>query len=173
MLIKNAEALERLEKVDTLVVDKTGTLTEGRPKVVGDRAAGGFDEAELLRLPPASSGRASTRWRARSSRPRTSAASRSPPVRGFDSPTGKGVIGMVERPARRARQRARSWRSSASTPARSTAEAERLRARRRDGDVRRGRRQAAGLIAVADPVKATTADGARGAARGRRARSSC
>ena len=38
VLIKNAEALERMEKVDTLVVDKTGTLTEGKPKVIGDRS---------------------------------------------------------------------------------------------------------------------------------------
>ena len=51
MLIKNAEALERLEKVDTLVVDKTGTLTEGKPRARRDRRrAGGVDEAELLRL---------------------------------------------------------------------------------------------------------------------------
>ena len=50
MLIKNAEALERFEKVDTLVVDKTGTLTEGKPKVVAVRAFGGVAEDELLRL---------------------------------------------------------------------------------------------------------------------------
>ena len=50
VLIKNAEALERFEKVDTLVVDKTGTLTEGKPKVVALRAVGGVREDELLRL---------------------------------------------------------------------------------------------------------------------------
>ena len=50
VLIKNAEALERMEKVDTLVVDKTGTLTEGKPKVVSIVPAAGFEEAELLRL---------------------------------------------------------------------------------------------------------------------------
>src|ERR1700729_2060333 len=49
-LIKNAEALERMEKVDTLVVDKTGTLTEGRPKVVAIVPAVGFEESEILRL---------------------------------------------------------------------------------------------------------------------------
>ena len=48
--MKNAEALERLEKVTTLVVDKTGTLTEGRPRVVGIETADGFNETELLRL---------------------------------------------------------------------------------------------------------------------------
>ena len=50
VLIKNAEALERMEKVDTLVVDKTGTLTEGKPKVTAIVPAPGFDEAEMLRL---------------------------------------------------------------------------------------------------------------------------
>ncbi len=50
VLIKNAEALERMEKVDTLVVDKTGTLTEGKPAVTAVVAAEGFSEAELLRL---------------------------------------------------------------------------------------------------------------------------
>jgi Cu+-exporting ATPase len=50
VLIKNAEALERLEKVDTLVVDKTGTLTEGRPRVIGSLSAQGFDETKLLSL---------------------------------------------------------------------------------------------------------------------------
>ena len=50
VLIKNAEALEAMEKVDTLVVDKTGTLTEGKPRVVSVVAAEGQDEAELLRL---------------------------------------------------------------------------------------------------------------------------
>nr|WP_297186441.1 heavy metal translocating P-type ATPase [uncultured Porticoccus sp.] len=50
VLIRNAEALERLEKVDTVVIDKTGTLTEGRPQVTGIHAASGFDENTLLRL---------------------------------------------------------------------------------------------------------------------------
>ncbi len=50
VLIRNAETLERLEKVDTLVADKTGTLTEGKPKVVAVLAAGGVGEEELLRL---------------------------------------------------------------------------------------------------------------------------
>ena len=50
VLIKNAEALERMEKIDTLVVDKTGTLTEGKPSVVAIKTAPGIDESELLRL---------------------------------------------------------------------------------------------------------------------------
>ena len=50
VLVKNAEALERLEKVTTLVVDKTGTLTEGNPKLMDVLPVGGFDKKELLRL---------------------------------------------------------------------------------------------------------------------------
>src|SRR4051795_13578508 len=50
VLIKSAEALERMEAVNTLVVDKTGTLTEGKPKVVAVNAADGFDDTEVLRL---------------------------------------------------------------------------------------------------------------------------
>merc|ERR1711965_891895 len=50
VLIKNAEELERMEKVDTLVVDKTGTLTEGRPAVTHIAAAPDHDEADILRL---------------------------------------------------------------------------------------------------------------------------
>ena len=50
VLIRNAEALETLEKVDTLVVDKTGTLTEGKPKVVSDLCSGAGREHEILRL---------------------------------------------------------------------------------------------------------------------------
>ena len=65
VLIKNAEALERFEKVDTLVIDKTGTLTEGKPRVTALVAAAGFDEASVI-LMGASFGkieRASPRWR--------------------------------------------------------------------------------------------------------------
>src|SRR5213592_3805084 len=50
VLVKNAEALERLEAVDTLVVDKTGTLTEGKPRLAAVEPAEGFSEQELLRL---------------------------------------------------------------------------------------------------------------------------
>src|SRR5258705_8381608 len=50
VLIRHAEALERMEKIDTLVIDKTGTLTEGKPKVVSIVAAEGFGEADVLRF---------------------------------------------------------------------------------------------------------------------------
>ena len=67
VLIKNAEALERIEKVDTLVVDKTGTLTEGKPRVVAVVPADGFDEAMCCRSRRVSSGRANIRSLRRSS----------------------------------------------------------------------------------------------------------
>src|SRR5258705_7619932 len=53
VLVRNAEALERMQKIDTLVVDKTGTLTEGRPKLTSVVAAGGLTEAQGLSLAPA------------------------------------------------------------------------------------------------------------------------
>jgi Cu+-exporting ATPase len=96
VLIRDAQALERMEKVDTLVVDKTGTLTEGKPKVTAIVAAEGFDEAVLLKL-AASVERASEHPLAAAIV--QAAAERDIallPVRGFDSPTGKGAIGMVE-----------------------------------------------------------------------------
>jgi Cu+-exporting ATPase len=96
VLIKNAEALERMEKVDTLVVDKTGTLTEGKPKVVAIVPAEGFTEAEVLRL-AASVERASEHPLAaaivRAAGERNIELGR---VLGFDAPAGKGAIGMVD-----------------------------------------------------------------------------
>jgi len=96
VLIKNAEALERMEKIDTLVVDKTGTLTEGKPKVVSIVAAAGFQESEILRL-AASVERASEHPLAdaivRAARKRNLDLSK---VDEFLSPTGKGATGKVD-----------------------------------------------------------------------------
>ncbi len=96
VLIKNAEALEQMEKVDTIVIDKTGTLTEGRPKVTAVRPAQGIDETELLRL-AASLERGSEHPLAaaivEAAEERGLALS---PASDFDSPVGKGVIGKVE-----------------------------------------------------------------------------
>src|SRR5438128_2548491 len=96
VLIKNAEALERMEKIDTLVVDKTGTLTEGKPKVVGIVAGAGFDEGEILRL-AASVEQASEHPLAdaimRAAKERVLTLSK---VEDFDSPTGKGAAGKVD-----------------------------------------------------------------------------
>ena len=96
VLIKNAEALEHMEKVDTLVVDKTGTLTEGKPKVVSIVPAEGFDEAEILKL-AASVERSSEHPLGdaivRAAEERNLALA---DVQEFDSPTGKGVTGKVD-----------------------------------------------------------------------------
>jgi Cu+-exporting ATPase len=96
VLIRNAEALERMEKVDTLVIDKTGTLTEGRPSVQAVRPSAGWNEGDLLRL-TASLERASEH-------PLAAAIVREAAGRGlvlveaedFEAPAGKGVRGRVE-----------------------------------------------------------------------------
>jgi Cu+-exporting ATPase len=96
VLIKNAEALERMEKVDTLVVDKTGTLTEGKPSVTAIETASGMSEDELLRL-AASLERGSEH-------PLGAAIVEAATKRGltlgmasaFDSRSGKGVTGAID-----------------------------------------------------------------------------
>ena len=96
VLIKNAEALERMEKIDTLVVDKTGTLTEGKPKVTAVRASGSFAEDELLRL-AASLERASEHPLAAAivNAAKERKLELSEPS-GFDAPAGKGVLGELD-----------------------------------------------------------------------------
>ncbi len=155
VLIKNAEALERFEKVDTIVVDKTGTLTEGRPKVTAMIPRTDLSETEFLRL-------AATLENS-SEHPLAlaivnAARERGIPIgsaEGFDSPVGKGVIGMVDGHAlilgsNRIMAEERIDVSSM------TAKAEELR---NDGATvifmaMDGR--VAGLYAIADPIKPTT-----------------
>ena len=96
VLIKNAEALERMEKVDTLVVDKTGTLTEGKPSVVAIKASGGIDEAELLRLTASLERSSEHPLAAAIVRSATERGLLLAPAEGFDSPIGKGVTGTVD-----------------------------------------------------------------------------
>ena len=96
VLIRDAEALERLGQVDTLVIDKTGTLTEGRPRVTAIRTLDGFDEAAVLR--------AAASLEAASEHPLAQAivaAARDRKLiladpNAFDAPTGKGVMGTLE-----------------------------------------------------------------------------
>ena len=96
VLVKNAEALELMEKIDTLVVDKTGTLTIGKPKLVSVTTANGFDEAEVLRLAAA--------LERGSEHPLAAAIVEGAEERGLDLPassdfashTGKGVTGTVD-----------------------------------------------------------------------------
>ncbi len=96
ILIKNAEALELMEKIDTIVIDKTGTLTEGKPKVTAIRAAGNIDENELLRLAASleqSSEHPLAAAIVAAAKERSIALAK---ATDFDSPTGKGVLGNVD-----------------------------------------------------------------------------
>lgn len=96
VLIKSAEALERMERIDTLVVDKTGTLTEGRPSVVATVMANGYSETELLRLAAAVE-QASEHPLADAIVAAAKARGITyPPVADFDSPAGRGAQGRVE-----------------------------------------------------------------------------
>jgi Cu+-exporting ATPase len=96
ILIRNAEALERLEKVDTLLFDKTGTLTVGRPAVTAIESLGGLAEAEILRL-AASLERGSQHPIAAAILAAAQQRGLAPaPVADFDAPSGKGVTGTVE-----------------------------------------------------------------------------
>jgi Cu+-exporting ATPase len=96
VLIKSAEALERMERVDTLLIDKTGTLTEGRPAVTRIVPAQGFTETEILRL-TASVERASEHPLGQAIvRAAEAKGLALAPVVNFDSPTGRGALGEVE-----------------------------------------------------------------------------
>ena len=155
VLIKSAEALERMEKIDTLVVDKTGTLTEGRPSVVDTKTAAGVIEEDLLRL-TASLERSSEHplaaaiVRFANERSLTLA-----PVENFDSPVGKGVTGTVE-----GRKLVIGNRKIMTEGGIDTASLDQnADEMRREGATAifvaiDGK--AAGIIAIADPIKATT-----------------
>ena len=105
VLIKNAEALERMEKVDTVIVDKTGTLTEGKPAVVAIEVVAGpasFSTSEVLRLAAAVEN-ASEHPLARAIVDKAQAelsdsadSAKLPEVADFDAPAGKGVLGTVQ-----------------------------------------------------------------------------
>jgi Cu+-exporting ATPase len=155
VLIKNAEALEHMEKVDTLVVDKTGTLTEGKPAVTAIVPGEGFSETDILRL-AASVERASEHPLAlaivAAADTRKVATA---PVSDFDSPTGKGALGTVEG-RRIVLGNARFLAEHGVDVAPLAKAADDLR---RDGATAifagvDGR--PAGILAIADPVKATT-----------------
>jgi Cu+-exporting ATPase len=156
VLIRSAEALERLEKVDTLVVDKTGTLTEGRPAVTAVLPADGWSEADLLTL-AASLEQPSEHPLAHAivSAAKARSLALGEPA-DFDSPAGKGVTGTVGG-RRVVMGAARFLAEQGVEPA---ALAERAEALAREGAtaVFVGADGAlAGVLGVADPVKPTTA----------------
>ncbi len=155
VLIKNAEALERFEKIDTLIVDKTGTLTEGKPKLVAVMPEEGFEEAEVLHL-------AATLERG-SEHPLAEAIVSGAEQRGigigtaedFEAVTGKGVKGRVG--GKRVALGNLKLVEELGIEARSLAD--QANARRDEGEtvmfvVVDG--AVAGLVSVADPVKQTT-----------------
>ena len=160
VLIKNAEALERFEKVDTIVVDKTGTLTEGKPKVVAVRTVHGQPEAELLRL-AASLERGSQHPLAaaivEAARERGVSLA---PASDFNAPTGKGVTGSVDGRRliignRRILDEA-GIDMAANSGGGLLAEADLLRQGGATVVFVAVDGHAAGAIAIADPIKATT-----------------
>ena len=160
VLIKNAEALERFEKIDTLVVDKTGTLTEGKPKVVALRAVGGMEEDELLRL-AASLEQGSEHPLAtavvRAARDRNLALAK---VDAFDLPAGKGVTGTVD--GREAALGNRAMMQAARIDvAALEGPADELRNDGATAIFAALDGKACGVIAIADPIKPTTADAVR------------
>jgi Cu+-exporting ATPase len=157
VLIKNAAALERMEKVDTLVVDKTGTLTEGKPKLTRIVTAAGFDETAILSLAAALE---------RSSEHPLAAAVLSaardrgiaiPEPQEFQSITGKGVVGRVDGRSvalgneELMRDRGVSFESLEAPAETMRGEGATTLYLAADGEL-------AGILAVADPIKRTTAD---------------
>jgi P-type Cu+ transporter len=157
VLIKNAEALERMEKMDTLVVDKTGTLTEGKPKVVSIVPAEGFEEAGILRL-AASVERSSEHPLADAIV--NAAKERSvdlAPVTDFDSPTGKGATGSVDGLAVMLGN-AKFMNAAGVDTSALERSAEKLRGEGATVVNMSVEGSLAGIFAIADPVKATTPD---------------
>ncbi len=157
VLIRNAEALERMEKVDTLVVDKTGTLTEGKPKLVSIVAVTGFQEAEILRL-AASVERSSEHPLAdaiaRSARERHLDLSE---VDEFDSPTGRGASGKVDG-KHIVLGNSNFLKSLGIETGTLDEQAERLRGDGATAIFIAVDGKLAGLFAIADPIKASTPD---------------
>ncbi len=155
VLIKNADALERMERVDTLVVDKTGTLTEGKPRLVAIIPAKGITEDHGLRLAAA--------VETASEHPLalaivTAARERGlalPAVTDFDSPTGKGALGTVEG-HKVVLGNPRFLREQGVDPAGIEEAAERQRGEGATAVLLGVDGRAAAVLAIADPVKGTT-----------------
>jgi Cu+-exporting ATPase len=160
ILIRNAEALETMEKVDTILVDKTGTLTEGKPRLVSVVSLAGYEEAEILRL-AASLERSSEHPLAQAVLAGARERAVSPAAaRNFQSHTGTGVTGTVDgRSVAIGNVRLFDALSIDAAPLR-----ERAEELRRDGQTvmfvaTDG--HAAGMLGVADPIKSSTVEAIR------------
>jgi Cu+-exporting ATPase len=155
VLIKNAEALEVMEKVDTLVVDKTGTLTEGKPELVSVEAVNGFTKDEVLAY-AASLERASEHPLAAAIGKGAEAQGLKPlPVTEFQSLTGRGVIGMING-RKVALGNAQLMKESGITTDLLASSIETLRKHGHTVMMIGIDGKAAGLLSVADPIKPTT-----------------
>jgi Cu+-exporting ATPase len=156
ILVKNAEVLETFEKVDTLLVDKTGTLTEGRPRVVSVVAAAGIDDTELLRL-AASVERASEHPLAAAI---VAEAERRgialAPAADFQSATGVGVQAQVE--GRQVSVGSPSVLESVTGADQLRTQADRLRGEGQTVVFVVADRQPLGLLGIADPIKSSASD---------------
>ena len=155
ILIKNAESLELMEKVDTLVVDKTGTLTQGKPAVVAIETAAGFDGDEVLRL-AASLERSSEH-------PLALAIVKAAEAKGLaisepsevDQPVGKGITGLIDgRRVVAGNARFMDEQSIATTEL--SDQADRLRSEGATAIFLGVDGRIAGAIGIADPIKETT-----------------
>ena len=155
ILIKNAEALERMEKIDTLVIDKTGTLTEGKPTVVAVLPAPDFTETDVLRFAASAERNSEHPLAAAIVKAAAERGIELKPVRGFDAPAGKGVIGMVDG-KRLAIGNAGFLSELNIDTSPLAAEAEKQRADGATAIFLAVNGKPAGIIAIADPVKATT-----------------
>jgi Cu+-exporting ATPase len=160
VLIKEAAALERFASVDTLIVDKTGTLTEGRPKLTDVVAANGFSEDELLAL---AAGLEKGSEHPLAEAIVDGAATRGVAVAdasGFEAVTGKGVSGTVSG-KKVALGNAAMMADLGIDTASVSARAEALQTEGKTAMFVAVGKKLAGLVAVADPVKATTAEAIR------------
>jgi P-type Cu+ transporter len=157
ILFRNAEAVERLREVDALIVDKTGTLTEGRPRLVDFLAESAVSEGEALRL-VASLERASEHPLAQAiingAQERGVSLS---PVERFESITGQGVQGIVDGHKVAVGSR-RFMEGFGGVPAMLAERAEALRAQAKTAMYAAIDGRAAAVIAVADPIKPTTVE---------------
>ncbi|HRJ12027.1 MAG TPA: copper-translocating P-type ATPase [Alphaproteobacteria bacterium] len=160
VLIKNAEALEMMERIDTLIIDKTGTLTEGKPKLMEILPAAGFESDEVLKL-IASLEKASEHPLAaaivKGAQEKNITLST---VIDFASVTGKGVMGTIDG-RKVALGNAALLTSFGIDSAPLTESANQLRSKGQTAMFAAIDGKAAGIISVADPIKATTADALR------------
>jgi Cu+-exporting ATPase len=157
VLVRNAAALERLAAVNTLIADKTGTLTEGRPALTGVESAPGFQDDEVLRLAASLEAGSEHPLAAAILRGAEQKGLKPAKVEGFEAVTGQGVKGNIDR-SMAALGNARLIESFGIDPAPLVKAAE---ARRKQGETvmfLAAGGKLAGLVGVADPIKPSAAE---------------